>query len=96
MNSVVRNIRNIRNIRNTCNTRSTRSTRSTFNTCTLLAHAATMLLSWAALVACQSPPPNAMASAVDIATPAPAMAAPQAPFDTTPITPVESAGAAAE
>ena len=84
MNTVVRNIRNFRN------------TRNTFNACSFLPHAATMLLSWAALVACQSPPPNAMASAVDIATPAPAMAAPQAPFDTTPSTSVESAGAAAE
>ena len=87
MNTVVRNIRNIRNFRNT---------RNTFNACSFLPHAATVLLSWAALVACQSPPPNALASAVDVAVPAHAMAAPQAPFDTTPITPVESAGAAAE
>lgn len=60
--------------------------------------AATLLLSMAGLatlVACQSPP-NAVAPAAAGDVPAAAIPAPQAPFDTTPITPVESAGAAAE
>ena len=58
--------------------------------------AATVLLSLAALAACQSPPPGVMTSAAEGAAPAGAMPAPQAPFDTTPNTPVKSAGAAAE
>jgi|GEM_PF-2519754 len=58
--------------------------------------AATVLLSLAVLMACQSPPPSVMAAAADNGAPAGAMPAPQAPFDITPISPVESAGAAAE
>ena len=58
--------------------------------------AATVLLSLAALAACQSPPPSVMDPVADSAVPVAAMPAPQAPLDTTPITPVESAGAAAE
>jgi hypothetical protein len=55
-----------------------------------------LIMSTATLVACQSPPPKEPAKAADAATPATTMPAPQAPFDTTSITPVESAGAAAE
>ncbi len=64
-----------------------------------------LILSLAALVACQSAPPEALPYAVPSAPAAPvttlstaaaAMPPPQAPFDTTPITPVESAGAAAQ
>ena len=58
--------------------------------------AATVLLSLAALAACQSQPPGVMTSAAEGAAPAGAMTAPQALFDTTPITPVKSAGVAAE
>ena len=73
------------NARNTANTRSL---------------AGTVMLSLAALVACQAPPPGVMAATAEASTPATAMPAaampaPQAPFDSTPITPVESAGAAA-
>lgn len=56
-----------------------------------------LIMSMAALVACQSPPPpKETVNAAEAATEAIAMPAPQAPFDTTSITPVESAGAAAE
>ena len=56
-----------------------------------------MLALATALTACQSPPPGLMAPpAVQVSAPTAAMPAPQAPFDTTPITPVESAGAAAQ
>ena len=68
------------NARNTANTRSL---------------AGTVMLSLAALVACQSAPPIMTARAAEVSTPPAAMPAPQAPFDTTPVTPVESAGAAA-
>ena len=68
------------NARNTANTRSL---------------AGTVMLSLAAVVACQSAPPIVMAPAAKVSTPRAAMPAPQAPFDTTPVTPVESAGAAA-
>ena len=57
--------------------------------------AATLLLCVAALAACQ-PPLGVMAPAGKVAVPAAAtMPAPQEPFDATPITPVESAGASA-
>ena len=68
------------NARNTANTRSL---------------AGTVMLSLAALVACQAPPQGVMAATAEASAPAAAMPAPQAPFDTTSITPVESAGAAA-
>ena len=55
-----------------------------------------MLALAAALTACQSPPGLMAPPAVQVSTPTAAMPAPQAPFDTTPITPVESAGAAAQ
>ena len=58
--------------------------------------AATVLLSLAALAACQSQPPGVMTSAAEGAAPAAAMSAPQAPLDTKSITAVESADAAAE
>ena len=67
------------------------------NTRNIRSLAATLLLSLAALAAlggCQSPP-GAIAPAAEVSTPAAAMPAPQEPFDTTPITPVESAGASA-
>jgi hypothetical protein len=57
--------------------------------------AAALLLSMSALVACQSPP-SVMTAAAAGGVPGAAMPAPQVPFDTTPVTPVESAGAAAE
>jgi len=56
--------------------------------------AAALLLSLAALAACQAPP-GVTAPARDVSMPAASMPAPQEPFDTTPITPVESAGASA-
>jgi hypothetical protein len=55
-----------------------------------------LTLSTAALVACQSQPTGVTAPAAEVATPVAGMPAPQAPFDTTSITPVESAGAAPE
>ena len=70
----------------------TRHTRNTANTRSL---AGNVMLSLAALMACQSAPPIVMAPAAKVSTPRAAMPAPQAPFDTTPVTPVESAGAAA-
>ena len=74
------------------------------NTANSRALAATLLLSLAALVACRSPllivtpivtPIVAPAAAEGIATAA-TLPAPQLPFDTTPITPVETAGASVE
>jgi hypothetical protein len=59
--------------------------------------AAALLLSMSALVACQSPPSVMTAAAAAAGgVPGAAMPAPQVPFDTTPVTPVESADAAAE
>ena len=70
------------------------------NTANSRALAATLLLSLAALMACQSPllivtPIVAPAAAEGIATAA-TLPAPHPPFDTTPITPVETAGASVE
>ena len=57
---------------------------------------AALLLSLAALAACSQPPRGVtMPAASEAAAPAAVMPAPQEPFDTTPITPVESAGASA-
>jgi hypothetical protein len=53
---------------------------------------ALLLLALVALAACQ-PPRGVMSPAREVSAPAAAMPAPQEPFDTTPITPVESAGA---
>lgn len=63
------------------------------NVCSL---ASVLIVSAAALVACQVTPPERGATVTEVSTPAASMPAPQPPFDTTPITPVESAGAAAE
>ena len=79
MNTAIPNVRHPPNVRDTPSTRWL---------------AATMLLSLGALAACQLPPPAVMTPAVEGAAPASAMPAPQAPFDTTAFTPVESAGAA--
>ena len=58
--------------------------------------ASALIMSMAALVAWQLPPPNVTAIAAEVSTLAAAMPAPQPSFDTTPITPVESAGASTE
>ena len=58
--------------------------------------ASALIMSIAALVAWQLPPPTVTAIAAEVSTLAAAMPAPQPPFDITPITPVESAGASTE
>lgn len=57
--------------------------------------AATLLLCLAALAACGQPR-VATAPASQVSAPVATMPAPQEPLDTTPITPVESAGASGE